>query len=217
MRVKLVVSGLSYRSFSGTSSYSRTLKYFVLLHKVINSQNLNKGGSRFFSCCSIIVPLKLKVNEVFSWHYTITWLWSSEALLSFAMSNIFYWHASQIEVFLEKPIHPHASRSTAKAWRQIPRNCQAISFYLSIKFFKFQSKILDNFRFLQVPKLQSGSYSFVLFMSLRCHNLSAHVFHVLSQTFLLKWHKCQSNDNKTKCEPLERSREWCDIYRTCQQ
>ena len=124
---------------------------------------MNKGGSRYYSGCSIIVPLKLKSMK-YSADITVTWLWSSEALLSFAMSNIFYWHASQIEVFLEKPIHPHASRSTAKAWRQIPRNCQAISFYLSIKFFKFQSKILDNFfqfyKFLNFS--QWGSYSFFL-------------------------------------------------------
>ena len=155
---------------------------------MLHSDQLSKfeqRGKQIFSGCSIIVPLKLKSMK-YSADITITWLWSSEALLSFAMSNIFYWHASQIEVFLEKPIHPHASRSTAKAWRQIPRNCQAISFYLSIKFFKFQSKILDNFfQFLQVPKLQSVRLLFFLFMSLCCHILSAHVFHVLSQTFML--------------------------------
>ena len=83
------------------------------------------------------LPLSLKlITDHWSMNYSIPWLWS-EALLIFAMSIIFYWHASQIEVFLEKPIHPHASRSTTKAWRQIPRNCQAISFYLSIKFFNF--------------------------------------------------------------------------------
>ncbi len=47
-----------------TSTFSRSLKYFVLLH----SDQLSKfeqRGKQIFSDCAF----KVKINEVFSWHY----------------------------------------------------------------------------------------------------------------------------------------------------